>query len=96
MFLFFSDNLGCAGSLIVSAVVTLVLLLLFGVIELGQPEQVGEVDLQGVGKVAQGPPLGVDRPGFDLAQPLDRHLGPLGELFLGQAGVFPQPADCPP
>lgn len=35
VFLFFSNNLGCAGSLLVSAVVTLVLLLLFGVIELG-------------------------------------------------------------
>ena len=35
MFLFFSNNLGCAGSLIVSAVVTLILLLLFGVIEIG-------------------------------------------------------------
>ena len=35
MFLFFSNSLGCGGSLLVSAVVTLVLLLLFGVIELG-------------------------------------------------------------
>ena len=35
VFLFFSNNLGCAGSLLVSAVVTLILLLLFGVIELG-------------------------------------------------------------
>jgi hypothetical protein len=35
VFLFFSNNLGCGGSLLVSAVVTLVLLLLFGVIELG-------------------------------------------------------------
>lgn len=35
LFLFFSNNLGCAGSLLVSAVVTLILLLLFGVIELG-------------------------------------------------------------
>lgn len=35
MFLFFSNNLGCAGSLLVSAAVTLVMLLLFGVIELG-------------------------------------------------------------
>ena len=34
MFLFFSNNLGCTGSLIVSALVTLVLLLLLGVIEL--------------------------------------------------------------
>lgn len=35
MFLFFSNNLGCAGSLLVSALVTLVLLLLLGVIEIG-------------------------------------------------------------
>jgi hypothetical protein len=35
VFLFFSNNLGCAGSLLVSAVVTLILLLLLGVIELG-------------------------------------------------------------
>lgn len=35
MFLFFSNNLGCAGSLLVSAVVTVILLLLLGVIELG-------------------------------------------------------------
>lgn len=35
MFIFFSNNLGCAGSLLVSAAVTLILLLLFGVIELG-------------------------------------------------------------
>jgi hypothetical protein len=35
VFLFFSNNLGCGGSLLVSAVVTLILLLLFGVIELG-------------------------------------------------------------
>lgn len=35
MFLFFSNNLGCAGSLLLSAVVTLILLLLFGVIEVG-------------------------------------------------------------
>jgi hypothetical protein len=34
MFLFFSNNLGCGGSLLVSAAVTLVLMLLFGVIEL--------------------------------------------------------------
>jgi hypothetical protein len=32
MFLFFSSRLGCLGSILVSAVVTLVLLLLFGVI----------------------------------------------------------------
>lgn len=35
MFLFFSSNLGCGGSLLVSAVVTLILLVLFGVIEIG-------------------------------------------------------------
>lgn len=35
MFLFFSNNLGCGGSLLLSAAVTLVLLLLFGVIEIG-------------------------------------------------------------
>jgi hypothetical protein len=35
MFLFFSNRLGCGGSLLVSAIVTLVLLLLLGVIELG-------------------------------------------------------------
>jgi hypothetical protein len=35
LFLFFSNRLGCAGSLLVSAVVTLLLLLLLGVIELG-------------------------------------------------------------
>jgi integral membrane sensor domain MASE1 len=33
MFLFFSNRLGCGGSLLVSAIVTLVLLLLFGVID---------------------------------------------------------------
>jgi hypothetical protein len=32
MFLFFSNRLGCAGSLLVSAVVTLLLLLLLGVV----------------------------------------------------------------
>jgi hypothetical protein len=32
MFFFFSNRLGCFGSLILSAVVTVVLLLLFGVI----------------------------------------------------------------
>jgi hypothetical protein len=32
MFLFFSNRLGCFGSLVLSAVVTLVLLLAFGVI----------------------------------------------------------------
>ena len=35
MFLFFSNRLGCMGSLLLSAGVTLVLLVLFGVIELG-------------------------------------------------------------
>ena len=35
MFLFFSNNLGCGGSLLLSTAVTLVLLLLFGVIEIG-------------------------------------------------------------
>jgi hypothetical protein len=35
MFLFFSNRLGCTGSLLVSAVVTLTLLLLLGVIRLG-------------------------------------------------------------
>jgi hypothetical protein len=35
MFLFFSNRLGCAGSLLVSAVVTAVLLLVLGVIRLG-------------------------------------------------------------
>jgi len=32
MFLFFSNNLGCLGSLLVSAAVTLVLLLVLGVL----------------------------------------------------------------
>ncbi len=32
MFLFFSNRLGCLGSLAISAIVTLVLLALFGVI----------------------------------------------------------------
>lgn len=32
MFLFFSNRLGCLGSILVSVVLTLVLLLLFGVI----------------------------------------------------------------
>ncbi len=35
LFIFFSNRLGCGGSLLVSAVVTLALLLLLGVIELG-------------------------------------------------------------
>lgn len=34
MFLFFSNNLGCLGSLLLSAAVTLVLLLLLGVVDL--------------------------------------------------------------
>jgi len=33
MFLFFSNRLGCLGSLMVSAVITLVLLAIFGVID---------------------------------------------------------------
>jgi hypothetical protein len=33
VFLFFSNRLGCAGSLLVSAAVTLVLLLLLGVVD---------------------------------------------------------------
>jgi hypothetical protein len=35
VFLFFSNRLGCGTSLLISAVVTVILLLLFGVIELG-------------------------------------------------------------
>jgi hypothetical protein len=35
MFFFFSNRLGCLGSLLVSAAVTLVLLLLLGVLHLG-------------------------------------------------------------
>jgi hypothetical protein len=35
MFIFFSTRLGCSGLLLVSAVVTGILLLLLGVIELG-------------------------------------------------------------
>jgi hypothetical protein len=35
MFLFFSTRLGCLGSLLVSAIATLVLLLILGVINLG-------------------------------------------------------------
>jgi hypothetical protein len=35
VFIFFSNRLGCFGSLLVSAAVTVVLLLIFGVIELG-------------------------------------------------------------
>jgi len=34
MFVFFSNRLGCFGSLMVSLVATLVLLLLFGILEL--------------------------------------------------------------
>jgi hypothetical protein len=34
MFVFFSNRLGCAGSLLVSAALTLVLLLILGVINL--------------------------------------------------------------
>jgi hypothetical protein len=35
MFVFFSNRLGCLGSLLVSAVATLLLLLILGVINLG-------------------------------------------------------------
>ncbi len=35
MFFFFSNRLGCLGSLLVSAVATLLLLLILGVINLG-------------------------------------------------------------
>jgi hypothetical protein len=35
LFIFFSNRLGCGGSLLVSVVVTLILLLALGVIELG-------------------------------------------------------------
>jgi hypothetical protein len=35
MFVFFSNRLGCMGSLLVSAALTLVLLLVLGVIEFG-------------------------------------------------------------
>lgn len=34
MFIFFSNRLGCVGSLLVSAILTLFLLLILGVIEL--------------------------------------------------------------
>ena len=34
MFVFFSNRLGCMGSLIVSAIATLILLLVLGVIEI--------------------------------------------------------------
>jgi hypothetical protein len=34
LFLFFSNRLGCAGSLLVSAAVTVILLIVFGVIDL--------------------------------------------------------------
>ncbi len=32
---------------------------------------------------------------LDLAQLVDRQLRPLGQLLLGQAGLLPQPPDCP-
>jgi hypothetical protein len=35
VFLFFSNNLGCGTSLLISAVVTAILLLLLGVIDVG-------------------------------------------------------------
>jgi hypothetical protein len=35
VFIFFSSRLGCLGSLLVSAAVTLILLVILGVIELG-------------------------------------------------------------
>jgi hypothetical protein len=35
MFVFFSDRLGCLGSLVLSVAVTIVLLLLLGVIDVG-------------------------------------------------------------
>ena len=35
VFVFFSNNLGCGGSLLLSAAVTLVLLLITGVLEVG-------------------------------------------------------------
>jgi len=34
MFVFFSNKLGCAGSLLLSAAATLILLLVFGVVQL--------------------------------------------------------------
>lgn len=34
MFVFFSNRLGCAGSLLVSAVLTLILLLVLGIVDL--------------------------------------------------------------
>jgi hypothetical protein len=33
LFLFFSNRLGCGGSLLVSAVVTLILLIVFGIVD---------------------------------------------------------------
>ena len=36
MFLFFSNRLGCLGSILVSVVATLILLLIFGAIDLGR------------------------------------------------------------
>ena len=35
MFFFFSNQLGCTGSLVLSAVVTAILLVVFGVVDLG-------------------------------------------------------------
>jgi hypothetical protein len=35
VFIFFSNRLGCLGSLLVSAAVTLILLILLGIIEIG-------------------------------------------------------------
>jgi len=35
MFVFFSNRLGCMGSLLVSLIASVILLLLFGVIDLG-------------------------------------------------------------
>jgi hypothetical protein len=35
LFIFFSNRLGCLGSLLLSAAVTLILLILLGIIELG-------------------------------------------------------------
>lgn len=46
--------------------------------------------------MAQRPPVGVDVPRLDLAQLADRHLRPLGQLLLGQAGFFPKLSDRPP
>jgi hypothetical protein len=35
LFLFFSNRLGCGGSLLVSAVLTLILLIVFGIVDIG-------------------------------------------------------------